>query len=211
MSRLVVRHFRLLIIAGVFATQSRGAFLGLVACIAIYAIRHERARQRAPIFSLTVALVLITISVVTLKDESKNNPRFNGVDLRVNTIDNAFNDVWAVHPFTGGGLKYFQASFDQVGGAEQIFVAELAEAGIIGLLGLLVLLATTWRVLYRRRDPVGEAALLVFVLMCLYALTAAFWVAGTLTLPMLMVGLAVGDERGIAASNRASARTPAAS
>ena len=78
-----------------------------------------------------------------MRDQNQNNPRFNGVDLRVNTIDNAFNDVWAVHPFVGGGLKYFQASFNQAGGAEQVFVAELAEAGIVGLFGLLFLLQGT--------------------------------------------------------------------
>jgi hypothetical protein len=205
----ILRHMRVLIIAGVFATQSRGAFLGLFACIAIYAIRHRSARQRAPMFFLLVALTLIVVSVVTLQNENKDNPRFNGVDLRVNTIDNAFNDVWAVHPIVGGGLKYFQAGFNRAGGAEQIFVAELAEAGIVGLVGLLVLLANTLRVLFPRRDPIGEAAFLIFVLMVLYALTAVFWIAGTLTLPMLMVGLAVGDEEGIVASKRARSRAAA--
>jgi hypothetical protein len=190
----ILRHVRILVIVGVFATQSRGAGLALVVVICIYAMRHRRARQRAPMFFLAVALVLITVSVATLQDQQENNPRFNGVTLRQDTIDVAINQAWANNPLTGAGLKYFAATFNTAGGAEQIFVAELAEAGIIGLVGLLVLLANTWLVLQPRRDPIGEASFLVFTLELLYALTAIFWVAGTLTLPMLMVGLAVGDD-----------------
>jgi hypothetical protein len=190
----ILRHLRVIIIAGVFATQSRGAGLGLVVVISIYALRHKRARQRAPIFFMIIALVLIVVSALTLKDQQENNPKFNGVDLRSTTIDAAIDDVWVHHPLTGGGLKYFAGTFNQAGGAEQIFVAELAEAGVIGLLGLLFLLANTWIVLQPRRDPIGEAAFLVFTLEVLYALTAIFWVAGTLTLPMLIVGLAVGSD-----------------
>jgi hypothetical protein len=193
----LLRHLRILIIAGVFATQSRGAGLALVVGIAVYAMRHKQARRRAPIFFLSVALILIAVSIATLQDQQENNPKFNGVDLRSVTIDSAINDVWAPHPLVGGGLKYFASAFNQAGGAEQIFVAELAEAGIIGLIGLLVLLGNTLWVLLPRRDPLGEAAFLVFVVEVLYALTAIFWVAGTLTLPMLMVGLAVGEPDGV--------------
>ena len=190
----ILRHIRIIVIIGVFATQSRGAGLALVVVICIYAMRHKRARQRAPVFFMTIALVLITVSVVTLQGQQENNPKFNGVTLRQNTIDVALNDVWANHKLTGGGLKYFAATYNTAGGAEQIFIAELAEAGLIGLLGLLVMLTNTWLVLQPRRDPMGEAAFLVFTLELLYALTAIFWVAGTLTLPMLVVGLAVGHD-----------------
>jgi hypothetical protein len=191
-----VRHLRIFIILGLLATQSRGAALALVAVVAIYAMRHRSARQRAPMFFLAATLALIALSVVTLQDQQQSNPNFNGVTLRVNTIDDAFNNVWANHPFVGGGLKYFKSAGAQAGGAEQIFVAELAEAGLIGLIGLIGLLGNTLRVLLPRRDVIGETAFLVFVLMLLYSLTAIFWIAGTLTLPMLLVGLAAGEDEG---------------
>ena len=70
----------------------------------------------------------------------------------------------------------------------------LAISLISGLVGLVVLLVNTLRVLRPRRQPVGEAAFLIFVFICLFALTSVFWVAGTVTLPMLMIGLSVGDE-----------------
>jgi O-antigen ligase len=203
MRPIVIRHVRILVILGVFATQSRGAGLALVVAIAFYAVRHKQARQRAPIFFMTIALILVAVSVVTLQDQQENNPKFNGVTLRSNTIDDALHQVWEAHPFTGGGLKYFAAAYNTAGGAEQIFVAELSEAGIIGLFGLLVLLANTFFVLYRRRDALGEACFLAFVVEICYALTGIFWVAGTLTLPMLLVGLAVGED-----GSTPSARTP---
>jgi hypothetical protein len=196
---LTVRHLRILIVVGLLATQSRGAALSLVAVVAIYAMRHRSARQRAPMFFLAAMLALIAASVVTLQDQQVNNPDFNGIVLRANTIDDALNNVWADHPYVGGGLKYFKSASAQAGGAEQIFVTELAEAGIIGLIGLIGLLGNTLRVLLPRRDTIGETAFLVFVLEILFALTAIFWIAGTLTLPMLLVGLAAGEETTTAA------------
>jgi uncharacterized membrane protein YhaH (DUF805 family) len=65
---------------------------------------------------------------------------------------------------------------------------------VVGFVGLLGLLATTAAVLWRRRDGLGRAALMVFLFEVAFALTGIFWLAGTLTMPMLVVGLAIGDD-----------------
>ncbi len=193
----VIRHLRILILVGLIATQCRGAGLALVAVVAIYAARHRSARRRAPIFFLTVALGLIVVSVVTLNEEYRNNPKFNSIDSRQSSFDVAIDQVWLKHPLTGAGLRYFQAS-DNGGfvtvGVHNAVLAELTETGIIGLAGLLVLLGFTFTVLVRRRDPIGEAAFLIFVFQFLFGLTDVYWVAGSFSFSMLVVGLAVGIE-----------------
>jgi O-antigen ligase len=188
-----VRHLRILLVLGVFATQSRGAGLALVAVIAFYAMRHREARQRAPVFFLVVSLALIVASAVTLQAEHDDNPKFNGIDTREGTYDVALGDIWSNHPVTGGGMRWFDQPGAAAGVPHNLVIAELSENGIIGLLAVLVLIANTVLVLLPRRDPMGEAALLVLVLEVLFGLTGIFWVAGTFTLPFLIVGLAVGD------------------
>jgi len=88
-----------------------------------------------------------------------------------------------------------------------LVVAELSENGVIGLLAVLVLITNTLMVLLPRRDPIGEAAFLILVFEVLFGLTGIFWVAGTFTLPFLMVGLAIGDRNPLTARSQRRALT----
>jgi O-Antigen ligase len=191
LSHGVVRYMRLLMLAGLFATQSRGAAIALVGVVAIYAMRHGRRRLRAPMFLLALAVVLLAVSLATLESETIENPDYNAVVLRVESFDIAINDVWASNPLAGGGLRWFISSGNV---PHNLVIAELSEAGVLGLFGLIVLILTLFRALARRRDPIGEAAYLGLVFLILFGLTGIFWVAGTMTLPMLLVGLAVGAD-----------------
>jgi hypothetical protein len=209
----VIRHIRVLCILGLLATQARGAGLALVAAIAIYAVRHRSARQRAPIFFLTVAIVLIGVSIVTLRSEYINNPKFNAIDQRTTSFTAAINNEWLPHPITGAGLRWFQANDTGnyiASGVHNIVIAELSEGGLIALVGLAVLLGITLRVLRRRRDPLGEAAFLILVCQILFGMTDVFWVAGSFSLAMLMVGLAVGEDTNSVEFSRSGKLSPTA-
>jgi hypothetical protein len=192
--RMTTRGPLVLLVAGLAATQSRGAALALVAVLAVHVIRSRRGRRRAPIFLLVVSLLLIVGSVVTLEDELKSNPRFNAIEARVNAFDYAVNDVWLPHPLTGGGLRWFQEFGTANAGVHNLVLAELSEVGLIGLFGLIVLFGNTTLVLWRRRTPIGEMAFLVFLFLILFGVTQILWVAGTLTVTMLTVGLAIGEQ-----------------
>jgi O-antigen ligase len=205
LSHSVVRYLRLLVIAGLFATQSRGAGLALVAVIAIWAVRHARRRFRAPLLFLCIAVALVVVSVTTLQSETVENPEFNAVVLREATFDYAINNVWEPSPLAGGGLRWFVIQQIDLGVPHNLVIAELSETGLLGLLGLGVLTLTTLRVLYRRRDPIGEAAFYGFVFILLFGLTGIFWVAGSLTLPMLLVGLAAGTQGSVSERARSAA------
>jgi O-antigen ligase len=190
----LMRFVRLLVIAGLFATQSRGAGLALVGVIAIWAMRHARRRLRAPLLFLCIAIALVVVAVTTLEEQSVENPRFNPVALREETFDYAINTVWGQSPLAGGGLRWFVIQENPLGVPHNLVIAELSETGVLGLVGLTVLAIALVLVLSRRRDPIGEVAYYSFVFILLFGLTGIFWVAGTLTLPMMLVGLAVGTR-----------------
>jgi O-antigen ligase len=196
LSRQAVGVLRVLMLAGLLATRSKGAGLAFVVVIALYAVRRTEGRRRqASILVLMAAAALLVVSVVTLRNEDSGpNSKFNGINTRQDDYDFAINQVWAVHPITGGGLKWFRSGGSDSSGPHNIAVAELSETGVLGMAGLVVLLGVTFGVLWRRRDPLARAATLVFLFELTFALTGVFWLAGTLTLPMMVVGLALGEH-----------------
>lgn len=188
----------LLILCGLLATQSRGAGLALVAAVAINTVRRSHGRRRRlSVLVLVGALVVLAVSVVTLRDEDSGpNAKFNGVNTRTDYYDFAIDEVWAAQPVAGAGLKWFRANGSDDSGPHNIAVAELSEAGVVGTVGLAVLVGTTLAVLWKRRSRLGQAAAVIFIFEILYAMTSIFWVAGVVTLPLLVVGLGVLDEHG---------------
>jgi hypothetical protein len=194
LSRPATGLLRIVMLTGLAATQSRGAVLAFGAVFALNAVRRTSGRgRRASVLALLALSGLILVSITSLQDEAAEDNRFNPVGSREEDYDFAFNEVWAAHPIAGGGLKWFRATGDD-SGPHNVFVAELSEGGIVGVGGLIVLLGTTGAVLWRRRDRLGRAAFTVFTFELIFALSGIFWLAGTLTLPMLVIGLAVGDK-----------------
>jgi O-antigen ligase len=198
-----IRFLRVLLAIGLLATRSRGAAVAFVLVVALYAVRHARARQRAPVLLLIISVGLLVWAVSSLEEEAETNPEFSAIATRQDSYDVAFNDVFLIQPIAGGGLRWFQADDGTAAAPHNLVIAELSEAGVVGLAGLLVLIGATILALRARRDAVGEAAYYTFIFAVAASLIGIFWVAGTLTLPLLVVGLAVGArERRYARARR---------
>ena len=87
-------------------------------------------------FFLVVSLGLVAVSAATLRSDSVNNPQFNGVEERTGTFDVAIQEIWEPHPLVGGGLRWWDTPGAPAGVPHNLFVSELTEAGIIGLVAL---------------------------------------------------------------------------
>ena len=79
---------------------------------------------------------------------------------------------------------------------------ELSETGLVGIFGLAAFLGLMLNALRKNHGAMSETAYLVMLERILDGLLGIFWVAGTGTLPFLVVGLAVGEDarRGSVAS-----------
>jgi hypothetical protein len=189
------------LIVGLAATQSRGAALALVAVFAVHLIRerHKGATSRivrlAPLL-LAVSVVLIGISAVVYRERDLNpkTEQFNGLNSRIDDYDYAISHEWEPHLIDGGGLKWFFAPSSPVGVPHNLVVSELSEAGLIGLAALIGFFVVVLRTVRRSSSDLGEMAFLVLVARLLESMLGIFWVAGTGTLPFLIVGLVIGDE-----------------
>jgi O-antigen ligase len=186
-----------LIAVGFMASQSRGTMLALLAVLLVFATRHGRGRLKrwAPVLLVvTVVLLGVAAATYTERDLAAKDPKFSSLNTRVDNYTYALDNQFVPHPIVGAGMKWFKISDSTGNGPHNFVIAELSETGILGLFGLLIFLGVMLNTLRKSPHAMSEAAYLVVLERILDSLLGIFWVAGTGTLPFLVVGLAVGEE-----------------
>lgn len=184
---------------GFLSSQSRGAMLALVAVLFVFVARHGRGRVRiwAPVL-LGVTVVVLGLAATSYNERdlavTSANAKYNSLNSRVDVYTYALENQFKPHPVVGAGMKWFKVGDSIANGPHNFVVAELSETGLIGLFGLLVFAGITLNSLRRRHGRTAEVAYLVLLERLLDSLLGIFWVAGTATLPFLVIGLAIGEE-----------------
>ena len=196
LSRRVRIGLTTVLFLGLLASQSRGAAMALVAAAAFYLLRsrNKRLARLAPV-ALGLALVLLTFAILSLSSslEDQAASKFNSVNTRLDGYTYAIDTAWKPHIPFGSGPKWFRIQgFDS--GPHNMIVSELSETGVMGTLVLVVFLGGALVTLWRMRTELADAAVLVLIERVLDAMLGILWVAGTGTLPWLVVGLAVGES-----------------
>ncbi|WP_404443977.1 O-antigen ligase family protein [Microbacterium marinum] len=178
-----------LLIAGVLATQSRQAIIGLVVAFVVLGLRRDASpRARAAILLVIPAIWLVWVTVVE-QVESQN--RFNSFFQRLNWFREVYA-FWKHSPVFGHGLRYW---YTDVSAAYQPPQAELevaASSGLVGLTGFVVMWVGFIIVLWRMDPRFGSLALAVVGSRIVQAQFDLFWVAGQVSIPFVIAGICVG-------------------
>ena len=183
-----------LLLAGVAATQARGAVLTLMGVLVLWLL-HERRVKPSPVVllaaALLVAMAYLTVNEV-FRSDAKDN-RFSSVNSRVTTYEAALK-LWKRDPLVGVGLKFWRdpAFTGETGFGEphNLVVAALGESGVLGLAALCLLIGLTLAVVKKGRSDLATLAVLIWIAELLDSLVGIYWVAGTLTFAWIVVGLA---------------------
>ncbi|MGD9793295.1 MAG: O-antigen ligase family protein [Acidimicrobiia bacterium] len=208
------------LLAGLAATQSRGAAIALIATMAIASVQRNRTAGLR-FAALVSALAAITLVAVTFDDVGINDTtnRFNSYNSRRLTNDYAL-DQWRDSPLTGVGVRFFRdpaffaeataAGESTFGEPHNIVVVNLAESGIVGTAGLVVLLAWLWMLLRSQRTEFASLASMLLLTRLVNTQFDIWWVAGTLTLPFVVIGMALAERAPTptAVTTSASRRAP---
>jgi hypothetical protein len=197
----LVRGLQVLVLLGLLATQSRASMLGLVAALAVRPLlvpagrRNERAISIG-VLALCLALLGLTAASVQASDLSRpaDKQKFNSINSRTNVYEEAIQKVWANNRFVGGGLRYFNDPERVYPTPHNLFIGELAEAGVIGLVGLLVLLVALLLALRRSPSELAVLGAMALVLRATQGLADIYWVAGPLTIGLVLVGMGLADD-----------------
>lgn len=187
------------LVLGLVATQARGAAIGLALALGLRAVGRRRTRRgmAAAVGAVAITLGLLAFAAISVKQTDLDRPvserQFNAVNTRLATYESAI-DIWRQNRFIGAGLSYWTDPSRSLLSPHNLVVSELAEGGLIGLTGVVVLLATTVVTLRRRHGDLVDLGLSALVLRIAQGMVDIFWVAGPLTAPMILVGMALVDE-----------------
>jgi hypothetical protein len=187
---------------GLLAAQSRGGALAAVAGLLIAFLLDPRGhsrRVRAVGILVAGALgIFAYVSIHSQLTQSTQAKELGSIGIRLN-VEKETRRIWRTSPIDGVGLKYFNTgNFGQFAQpANNDVDNELAESGVIGLAGWVILQLTVLTVgLRRRRDNGLVAPALGMVLgILLHGMVDIYWTAGAVSLPFIILGMALAAER----------------
>jgi hypothetical protein len=202
-----------LIAGGLVASQSRGSQLAAVLGLLVAFVLNPRAhRRRTQVFAGLVAAILAVVAYTSIRDQLN----LDRADLNNSSAGVRFNveavtlDIWRTSPVVGVGLKYFNTgNYGQYAYAPNNVVDnELAESGLIGLAGFVLFqVGVMWAGIRRRGSPLVAAAVGVVAGQLLHGAVDIYWSSGVVTLPFLILGIALAGPRTPPLAGRSTSRT----
>jgi hypothetical protein len=132
----------------------------------------------------------------------------SSVGVRYN-VERVTQKIWHTSPFVGVGLKYFFTGHfgPYAYPANNVIDNELAESGVLGLLGFaLFQIGVLFAGIKRRATPLAAAAVGMICGQLLHGMVDIFWSAGVSTLPYLILGVALATPEAAALPGRARTR-----
>lgn len=187
----------LLLGAGLAASHSRGGMLAAVTGLLVVVFRApERLTKQQVAAGVIIGAVFVTFAVLSVSsqlNQQQEDVRNSSLGVRFN-VEKVTREVWRTSPLVGVGLKYFNTG--QYGyyaqAANNDIDNELAESGVVGLVGFVVMQGGVMVALFRRREPLAAAALGVVAGQLLHGMVDIYWTAGATSLSFLIAGMALG-------------------
>jgi O-antigen ligase len=172
------------------------AVAGLLVAFTLDPRGHSR---RVKALSVLVGLALAAFAFVSIRDQLNQNQadaRNGSIGVRFN-VERVARQIWRTSPVTGAGLKYYNTgTYGPFAQAPNNDVDnELAESGVIGLVGFIALegFVLAAGVRRRRSGKLVAAAAGMVVAHLLHGMVDIYWSAGVVTLPFLVLGIALAE------------------
>lgn len=190
-----------IISAGLIASHSRGgalaAAVGLFLAVVLHGRLHRRSTKLLAVLVAGVLAVFVYTTVWHQLQHSQSTVNNGSIGVRFN-VEQATRDVWRTSPIYGVGLKYFNThAFGAFAvAANNVVDNELAESGVIGLAGFVVLQGAVLTAGYRRgrADALVAAGFGMVAGRLAHGMVDVYWTAGTLAFPFIVMGMALARE-----------------
>jgi hypothetical protein len=187
--------------AGLIASHSRGgalaASVGLFLAFVLVGRLHKRAVKALAILVAAGLALFVYTSVRAQLDGSAAEVSTSSIGIRFN-VERATRNVWHTSPIYGVGLKYYNTGkYGPLAvAANNVVDNELAESGVIGLAGFIVLQGAVLGASLRRgrRDQLAAAGFGVVAGLLAHGQVDIYWTAGSVTLPFILMGMGLAHE-----------------
>lgn len=186
---------------GVIASHSRGGALGAsVGLFLAFLLQSRLHRTGTKVLAVLIAAglaVFVYTSVRQQENASQTVVNNSSIGVRGN-VEKATRQVWHTSPIYGVGLKYFNTYnyglFAQA--ANNVVDNELAESGVIGLAGFVVLQGAVLSAGFRRgrEEQLAAAGFGAVIGLLAHGMVDIYWTAGTVTLPFILMGMGLARD-----------------
>jgi hypothetical protein len=178
-----------LLLGAVLLSQSRQALIGLMAAILIAVIRRHVTGRSRFVYLLLIPAAWLIVNMVIEQIESQN--QHNSVFQRLNWFREVYH-YWRESPVFGHGLRYWYNDSSVPFQPPQAEVEVLASAGVVGLIGFLVMWLGIIVVLWRVDPRFGTLAVAVTFARIVQAQFDLFWAAAAVSIPFVIAGICLG-------------------
>jgi hypothetical protein len=162
---------------GIFASQARQALVGLAFGVIFITLRNDPDRKRSKLILLAAIPAIYFVVLAVQEQLSSDNP-FNSANQRLTWYEQAL-EVWRTGPWFGVGLRWWVAGRTEYGFQPPNAELEvLSSAGIVGLVGFLILFFGAFGVLWRINRRFGTLAVAVLLVLMPLATGDAHPLAG---------------------------------
>ncbi|MFE6254099.1 O-antigen ligase family protein [Agromyces sp. NPDC057865] len=212
-NRTLARWTLALLVVAILMTQSRQALVGLILAVVVVVIRRKvTGRSRLVLLLLIPAAWLIATMIA---DQVASQNEFNSVFQRLNWFREVFH-YWRESPIFGHGLRYWYNDATVPFQPPQAEMEVLASAGIIGLIGFIVMWIGVLVVLWRVDPRYGTIAVAVVLSRIVQGQFDLFWIAAQVSIPFVIAGICLGaldrEEQSMTGEpDAAASRRPGAS
>lgn len=177
--------------AGIAASGSRQAMVSVFVAIAILALRSRAkggGRGRVLLLALLPGVFFVANSV---SDQLEEDNPFNSVAQRLAWFTEAL-DIWQTSPLFGVGLRWWYTGNYSSFQPPNAFFEMISSAGIVGLIGFLVLCLSGLWVVLTLPPRYGNIAAAIMLARFTQGQLDLYWVAGQASIPWMMAGLVIG-------------------
>jgi O-antigen ligase len=187
--RRILWGARVVMVLGLLAVESRGALLALSVGLLLWSFLSKQSRR----LTIPLLLAVCTAAFFSIQEEQILNPEYGAVPTRTLNWQEATTS-WLQSPLIGNGLRFYQAdpTADLQGDPHNIVLLTLAESGIIGLGGFLLMIGTALVVAKRFDSRLGQVAVALIAARFTHGLVDVYWVHGSQAVPWVITGLLLG-------------------
>lgn len=180
-----------LLTAGILASQSRQALVGLAVAVAVVALRPDPHRYRSKF--VLVAIGGLAVVVATLvQDQLESGDQYNSAYQRLTWFAQSM-EVWAEYPLFGAGLRWWYTDrFDFQFQPPNAEFEALSSTGTVGLAAFLIMFAAILAVLWRLDVRFGTLAFVAVLMRFVQGQFDLFWVAAQVSIPFVIAGICLG-------------------
>jgi len=174
-------------------TRSEQGLVGLAVGVAVVALRSGvgNGQGRSRLILLLAVPALAVIYTVVREEYFSDNPH-NSIRQRIDWLGESLG-IWGESPVVGHGLRYWtQPDAPGTFQPPNAILEVLASAGVIGLVGFVLLIAVTLVTAWRLDPGIGTVAVGVTVTRLVQSQFDLFWVSISVSVPFVVVGICLG-------------------